>query len=62
MLTAIDPTYGYFPKPTKPYLIVKEKKLMGAQNLFANSRVNITAEVKRHLGAVTRNTEHLVKG
>ena len=35
---------------------------MGAQNLFANSRVNITAEVKRHLGAVTRNTEHLVKG
>ena len=23
-LTAIDPKYGYFPKPTKPYLLVKK--------------------------------------
>ena len=38
------------------------------QNLFANSRVNIIAEGKRHLGAVIGSTEyrneyvkHLVK-
>ena len=45
-LTAISPKYRYFPKPTKSYLIVKEKKLKEAQNLFANSGVNITSEGK----------------
>ena len=34
---AIGPKYGYFQKPAKPYLIVNEKKLLEAQNLFANS-------------------------
>ena len=31
---------------------------MEAQNLFANSRVNITAEGKIHLGRVIGNTEY----
>ena len=31
---------------------------MAAQNLFANSRVNITAEGKTHLGAVIGSIEH----
>ena len=57
-LTAIGPKYGYFPKPTKSYLVVKEKKLMEAQNLFANSRVNIRAEGKTHLGAVIESIEY----
>ena len=29
-LTAIGPKYGYFPKPTKSYLIAKKNKLMEA--------------------------------
>ena len=31
---------------------------MEAQNLFANSRVNITTEAKRHLGEVILSTEY----
>ena len=31
---------------------------METQNLFANSRVNTTAEGKRHLGAVIKSTEY----
>ena len=57
-LTAIGPKYGYFPKPTKSYLIVKRKKLMEAQNEFAKSRVNITAEGKRNLDEVIESTEY----
>ena len=53
-LTAIIPKYGYFPNPSKSYLIGKEE----AQNVFANSRVNVTADGKRHLGAVITSTEY----
>ena len=57
-LTAVGPKCGYFPKPTKSYLIIKEEKLMETQNLFANSRENITDEGKRHLDAVIGSTEY----
>ena len=57
-LTAMGPKYGYFPKPTKSYLIVKEKKLIEAQNLFTDLRGNITAEGKRYLGAFIGSTEY----
>ena len=57
-LTAVGPKYGNFPKPTKSCLIVKEKKLIEAQNIFANSRVNIIAEGKIHLGAVIGSIEY----
>ena len=56
-LTEIGPKYGYFPKLIKSFLIVKEKKLMEAQNLFANSSVNMIAERKRDLDAVIESTE-----
>ena len=55
-LTAIGPKYGYFPKPTKSYLIVKGKKMTESQNVFANSGVNVTAEGKRHPGAIIGST------
>ena len=53
-LIAISPKYGYFPKPAKSYLIGKEE----AQNVFANSRVNVRAEGKRQLSVVIGKTEY----
>ena len=47
-----SPKYGYFPKASKSYLIVKEDQLPNATALFGNSNVNITVEGKRHLGAI----------
>ena len=55
-LTASSPKYGYFPKPAKSYLIGKEQ----AQNVFANSRVNVTAEGKRHLGVGVQFWEYRI--
>ena len=44
--------YGYFVKPTKLWIILKDStKLEECQQLFAWSPINITVEEKRHLGA-----------
>ena len=51
-LTSTGPKYGYFPKASKSYLIVKEDQLPSAITLFDNSNVNITVEGKRLLGAI----------
>jgi hypothetical protein len=45
------PAYGYFPKPSKTWLIVREGLLEKANELFKDSGVQITTEGKRHLGA-----------
>ena len=50
--TSIVPKYGYFPKASKSYVIVKEDQLPSAITLFDNSNVNITVEGKRLLGAI----------
>ena len=51
-LRSIGPKYGYFPKASKSYLMVKEDQLPNATTLFDNSNVNITVKGKRHLGAI----------
>ena len=57
-LTVLCPKYGYFPKGSKSYLIVKEHKLGEARNVFNDSNVYITIGGKRHLGAVIGSNEY----
>ena len=43
------PSFGYFPKPSKTWLIVKEEHLERAKAMF--SGINITTEGHRYLGS-----------
>jgi len=50
-LNEIGPKYGYFPKPSKTWLILKNPELLDkARELFGNE-VKITTEGHRHIGA-----------
>ena len=48
----IGPKYGYFPKPEKSYLIVKDDHLLKVNDIFKHSNVKITSTGQRYLGAV----------
>ena len=50
-ISEIGPNYGYYPNPSKTWLIVKDSNLEEATTLFQGTGVSITAEGKRHLGA-----------
>ena len=51
-IVQLGPKYGYYPNATKTWLIVKEGHLEEARTIFEGTGVAITAEGKRHLGAV----------
>ena len=46
------PKYGYYPKPSKSFLIVKQHYKEYGERIFAGSNIKITTEGARHLGAV----------
>jgi len=48
---SLGPAVGYFPTAKKSWLIVKEKYVNEAENLFRGLSVNITTEGQKHLGA-----------
>ena len=51
-VTTIGPYFGYFPQPTKSWLIVKREHLSLATECFTGTNIQITTEGERYLGAV----------
>ena len=59
ILNEAGPKFGYYPKPSKTILIVKnEDCLILAEKLFENTGIKITLSGERHLGAVIGSQEY----
>ena len=50
-IVKFGPTYGYYAEPTKSWLIVKERCVDEATNLFTGTGVNITSNEKKTWGS-----------
>ncbi len=58
VLNTAGPKFGYFPKPSKTILILKDASLTEqAREIFANTGIKITVDGERHLGAVIGSPE-----
>ena len=51
-LNDLGPLFGYYPEETKSWLIVKPTFESDAKRIFKETKINITREGKKHLGAV----------
>ncbi|PFX27076.1 hypothetical protein AWC38_SpisGene8223 [Stylophora pistillata] len=51
-LSESGPALGYFPSANKCWLITKPEKEDAARKIFVDTKINITSEGYRHLGAV----------
>ena len=57
-LCNLVPKFGYNPEASKCWLIVKPQLVKEAEKLFENTKINITVNGKRHLGAVIGSQEY----
>lgn len=57
-ISLLGPKYGYFPKSSKTFLVVKPDFEEKAKLVFEGTNVNITSRGHRHLGAVIGSTEY----
>ena len=55
-LCELGPKFGYYPEPSKSWLIVKPS-FLSKTSIFADTEIKVTTEGKRHLGAVVGNTK-----
>ena len=51
-LCRLGPKFGYFPGGSKSWIIVRENAKELAQTIFDNTKIKITTDGHRHLGAV----------
>ena len=51
------PKFGYFPKASKSWLVVKEDMLLQAEELFRDTGINITTEGRKYLGGYVGTEE-----
>ena len=57
-LSKLGPKFGYFPEPSKCWLIVKPDYYDSANSVFKDTGVKITKEGKRHLGAAIGTNDY----
>ena len=50
-LERLGPGYGYHPEPDKSWIVVKAEHLDEATSVVGDTKVNITTEGRRYLGA-----------
>jgi len=61
LLNEYGPNYGYFPKATKTFLVVKPAKLDEARKIFAHTGIQIVDGGQRDLGAAIGSEEFILK-
>ena len=55
-----SPAFGYFPNPSKTWLVTKQNHHDRVINIFAGSGVNVTSEGRPYLGAAIGSREYIV--
>ena len=59
IIAAEGPAFGYFPNPSKTWLVTKQGRFDEASNTFAGSGVNVTLDGRPYLGAVIGSQEYV---
>ena len=59
VLTSVGPRYGYFPKPSKSWLLVKNNFIDHANDSFLSTNISITAEGRPVLGSPVGSQEYI---
>ena len=58
-LTTLGPRYGYFPNPSKTWLVTKEGLHVTTASIFASTGVKVTPDSRPYLGAAIGSPEYI---